>query len=96
MSTIRIRLGHESLDVTLAYLGCTQNLGSPVNDRFKLRTEVQQQEPNFQSAAVKRSTPVEAASREGIQCGHGGREDEQPAEPNPLSPAASYKSRLRS
>jgi len=26
---------------TLRYLGCKQNLGSPVNDRFKLRMDVQ-------------------------------------------------------
>jgi hypothetical protein len=58
-----------------------------VNDRFKLRAEAQQQEPNFESAVVKRSTPVETAFREGVECGHGGREDEQLAEPKPLSPA---------
>ena len=87
LEQIQFLLGHASVQTTERYLGCKQNLGSPVNDRFKLRTEVQQQEPNFESAAVKRSsTPVEAASREGIQGGHGGREDEQPAEPNPPSP----------
>jgi hypothetical protein len=67
-------LGHASVQTTEQYLGCKQNLGSPVIDRFKLRTEVQRQEPNFESTAVKRSTPVEAASREGTQCGHGGPE----------------------
>jgi site-specific recombinase XerD len=87
LEQIQFLLGHASVQTTERYLGCKQNLGSPVNDRFKLRTEVQQQESNFESAAVKRSTPVETASREGIQCGHGGREDEQPAEPSPLSPA---------
>jgi len=66
-------LGHASVQTTERYLGCKQNLGSPVNDRFKLRAEVQLWEPNKSVA-----TPVETASREGIQCGHGGHEDEQP------------------
>ncbi len=85
LEQIQFLLGHASVQTTERYLGCKQNLGSPVNDCFKLRTGVQQQEPNFESAAVKRSTPVEAASRGGIQCGHVGREDEQSAEPNPPS-----------
>jgi hypothetical protein len=58
-----------------------------VNDRFKLRAEAQQQEPTFEYAVVKRSTPLETALREGVECGHGGREDEQPVEPKPPSPA---------
>ena len=86
LEEIQFLLGHASVQTTERYLGCKQNLGSPVNDRFKLRTEVQQQEPNFEAAAVKRSTPVEAESREGIKCSHGGCEDEQPAEPNSPSP----------
>jgi site-specific recombinase XerD len=85
LEQIQFLLGHASVQTTERYLGCKQNLGSPVNDRFKLRTGVQQQ-PNFESAAVKRETPVEAASREGIQCGHAGREDEPSAEPHPPFP----------
>src|SRR5450432_2719668 len=87
LEQIQFLLGHASVQPTERYLGCKQNLGSPVNDRFQLRTEVQQPEPNFESAVVKSSTLVETAFREGIQCGHGGRDDEQPAEPKPLSPA---------
>jgi len=65
-----------------SYLGCKQNLGSPVNDRFKLRTEGQLRGPNFQSAAVKVATSLETLSREGIQCRHGVHEDEQPVPQN--------------
>jgi site-specific recombinase XerD len=81
LEQIQFLLGHASVQTTERYLGCKQNLGSPVNDRFKLRTEVQLREPNKSVA-----TPVETASREGIQRGHGGREDEQPVETKPLSP----------
>src|SRR4030081_2061929 len=78
LEQIQFLLGHASVQTTELYLGCKQNLGSPVNDRFTLRTEVQQQGPNFGSAAVKGATPVEKASRQGIECRHGGSEHEQP------------------
>ena len=78
-------LGHVSVQTTERYLGCKQNLGSPVNDRFQLRTDVQPPDMNCDSAAVKRSTPVETASREGIQCRRGGREDGQTIERKCLS-----------
>ena len=87
LEQIQFLLGHASVQTTERYLGCKQNLGSPVNDRFKLRTGVQLRGPNFESAAVKVATSLlETASREGIQCGHGGHNDEQPVEPNPPSP----------
>jgi len=86
LEQIQFLLGHASVQTTERYLGCKQNLGSPVNDRFKLRTEVQLRGPNFESAAVKVATPLETSSREGIQCRHGGHEDEQPVELNPPSP----------
>jgi len=38
---IQFLLGHASVQTTERYLGCKQNLGSPVNDRFKLRMDVQ-------------------------------------------------------
>jgi hypothetical protein len=87
LEQIQFLLGHASVQTTERYLGCKQNLGSPVNDRFKLRTGVQLRGPNFESAAVKVATSLlETASREGIQCGHGGHKDEQSVEPNPPSP----------
>jgi hypothetical protein len=39
--------GHVSVQTTERYLGCKQNLGRPVNDRFNPRSEVQVREPNL-------------------------------------------------
>ena len=69
---IQFLLGHASVQTTERYLGCKQNLGHPVNDRFSLES-VQMQEP----AAAKASTPVEMASKRGIDCGHGGSEHDK-------------------
>ena len=77
---IQFLLGHASVQTTERYLGCKQNLGSPVNDRFKLRMDVQPRDVKVESAMVKGSTPVETAPCQGIECRHGGREDEQPVE----------------
>jgi hypothetical protein len=46
-------LGHASVQTTERYLGCKQNLGHPVNDRFDLRTGVQPQEMKCKSVDVK-------------------------------------------
>jgi len=80
LEQIQFLLGHASVQTTERYLGCKQNLGSPVNDRFKLRMDVQPRDMNVESAMVKGSTPVETAPCQGIECRHGGREDEQPVE----------------
>ena len=80
LEQIQFLLGHASVQTTERYLGCKQNLGSPVNDRFKLRMDVQPRDVNVESAMVKGSTPVETAPCQGIECRHGGREDEQPVE----------------
>ena len=77
---IQFLLGHASVQTTERYLGCKQNLGSPVNDRFKLRMDVQPRDVKVESAMMKGSTPVETAPCQGIECRHGGREDEQPVE----------------
>jgi integrase len=63
LEQIQFLLGHASVQTTERYLGCKQNLGNPVNDRFKLRAEVQHQESNFEFAVVETSTPVETAFR---------------------------------
>src|ERR1700722_19366643 len=59
------------------YLGCKQNLGHPVNDLFDLRTDGRPHENQGESAPVKTSDPVDKASRQGIECRHGGSEHDQ-------------------
>jgi site-specific recombinase XerD len=86
LEQIQFLLGHASVQTTERYLGCKQNLGSPVNDRFKLMTAVQLRQANVEPAAVEGSTPVEISSRERIECGHRGHQDDQPVEPKSLSP----------
>jgi site-specific recombinase XerD len=85
LEQIQFLLGHASVQTTERYLGCKQNLGHPVNDLFNLNTGAQPHRMSVDSAAVKGNTAVETASREGIQCRHGGREGEQPVEPKLLS-----------
>lgn len=41
---IQFLLGHASIQTTERYLGCKQNLGHPVNDLFRLETNVQPEE----------------------------------------------------
>jgi hypothetical protein len=41
---IQFLLGHASIQTTERYLGCKQNLGHPVNDLFRLDTNVQLEE----------------------------------------------------
>ena len=38
LEQIQFLLGHASVQTTERYLGCKQNLGQPVNDRFNLGT----------------------------------------------------------
>jgi site-specific recombinase XerD len=82
LEQIQFLLGHASVQTTERYLGCKQNLGHPVNDLFDLGKDVQAQEMKSESVAVKRPTPVEMASRQGIECRHGGSEYDQPIPPN--------------
>src|SRR6266699_2357824 len=79
LEQIQFLLGHASVQTTERYLGCKQNLGSPVNDRFKLRLDVQPRDVNVESAMVKGSTP-ETSPCKGIECRDGGHADEQPVE----------------
>ena len=85
LEQIQFLLGHVSVQTTERYLGCKQNLGSPVNDRFSLKAQAQQGRQNSESTAPPEYEQVELASGEGIQCGHAGQEHEQPIEPEPLS-----------
>jgi site-specific recombinase XerD len=50
---IQFLLGHASIQTTERYLGCKQNLGHPVNDLFRLETNVQSEE-----AAILRNSPA--------------------------------------
>jgi len=63
LEQIQFLLGHASVQTTERYLGCKQNLGHPVNDRFELRTERRRpQENDDESATVESLRP----SRKGI------------------------------
>lgn len=73
---------HPRLPTTERYFGCKQNLGSPVNDRFKLRLDVQPRDVNVESAMVKGSPPVATVPCRGTECRDGGRADEQAVEAN--------------
>ena len=79
LEQIQFLLGHASVQTTERYLGCKQNLGSPVNDRFKLRVDVQPREQDRESVPAHGvSKPVEKPFGQGIECRHGGSEHEQP------------------
>ena len=79
-------LGHVSVQTTERYLGCKQNLGSPVNDRFNLRADLQQRQNGRESVAANGvREPVEKPFRQGIECRHGGVEyDQSVCEPGQL------------
>src|SRR6202521_1019389 len=86
LEQIQFLLGHASVQTTERYLGCKQNLGHPVNDLFDLKTDGRPHENDGESSPVKSSDPVEKASRQGIECHHGGSEHDQPVcDARPLS-----------
>jgi site-specific recombinase XerD len=79
LEQIQFLLGHASVQTTERYLGCKQNLGHPVNDLFDLRTDAVQQAKEEESVpADEAGETVEKAFGQGIECGHGGSEHEQP------------------
>jgi site-specific recombinase XerD len=77
LEQIQFLLGHASIQTTERYLGCKQNLGHPVNDLFDLRRDGWPHENDGESAPRKSSDPVEKASRQGVECRHGGSEHAQ-------------------
>jgi len=87
LEQIQFLLGHASVQTTERYLGCKQNLGHPVNDLFDLRTaEPSDEENNTECVRGMGTTPVEMASRQGIECRHGGSDHDQPVcDAQPLS-----------
>jgi len=79
LEQIQFLLGHASVQTTERYLGCKQNLGHPVNDLVDLRTDGQQQTKHVESIPANGAgEAVEKASGRGIECGHGGSENERP------------------
>ena len=79
LEQIQFLLGHASVQTTERYLGCKQNLGSPVNDRFKLRVDVQPREQDRESVPAHGvGKPVEKPFGQGIECRHRGSEHDQP------------------
>ena len=55
----QILLGHASIQTTERYLGCKQNLGHPVNDLFRLETNLQPEETLSEVAHAKEQDQVE-------------------------------------
>ena len=78
LEQIQFLLGHASVQTTERYLGCKQNLGHPVNDLFDLAKDGRPHENDVESARAKASDLVEMASRQGIECWHGGSNHDQP------------------
>jgi len=79
LEQIQFLLGHVSVQTTERYLGCKQNLGRPVNDRFNLRVDVQPRPKGRESVPVNgASEPVEKPVGQGLECRHGGSDHEQP------------------
>jgi site-specific recombinase XerD len=79
LEQIQFLLGHVSVQTTEHYLGCKQNLGHPVNDLFDLRIGVGHKMKGDESVpTTDKSDAVESACTQGIECRHGGSEDEQP------------------
>jgi site-specific recombinase XerD len=76
LEQIQFLLGHASVQTTERYLGCKQNLGHPVNDRFHLSGLIAPQQARSESGAVKGPIPVATASSHEIECRHGGSEHE--------------------
>jgi site-specific recombinase XerD len=86
LEQIQFLLGHVSVQTTERYLRCKQNLGHPVNDLFDLGPDGQPHENDGESAPVKASDEVEKASRQAIECRHGGSDHDQPVcDSRPLS-----------
>jgi integrase len=58
LEQIQFLLGHASVQTTERYLGCKQNLGHPVNDRFTLGIRIVSPAPDGGNEAVRQSAEV--------------------------------------
>jgi hypothetical protein len=69
LEQIQFLLGHASVQTTERYLGCKQNLGHPVNDRFTLDTVIASHAPESlnEAAPLSGKTTPEAHEIEGGQ-----------------------------
>jgi hypothetical protein len=59
-------------------LGCKENLEHPANDLFDVRRDGRPHENDGESGLLKSFDPVKKASRQAIECRHGGSEHDQP------------------
>jgi integrase len=79
LEQIQFLLGHASVQTTERYLGCKQNLGHPVNDRFTLGTFTASPNPNnrdqnVQSPEETAQEILELKATPRIKCEEGGTE----------------------
>jgi integrase len=76
LEQIQFLLGHASVQTTERYLGCKQNLGQPVNDRFTLGTRIASPAPDGLDETARRPGEIvrgiEGAQQ--IKYPEGGRE----------------------
>ena len=78
LEQIQFLLGHASVQTTERYLGCKQNLGHPVNDRFTLDPWIVSPVPDSGNEAVRQPAEVveeicEIEAVPEIKCPAGGR-----------------------
>jgi site-specific recombinase XerD len=83
LEQIQFLLGHASVQTTERYLGCKQNLGHPVNDRFHLDALGSPRQLPSEPGSLKGQVATTACH--GIECRHGGSDHERPCEPRQLS-----------
>jgi hypothetical protein len=79
LEQIQFLLGHASVQTTERYLGCKQNLGHPVNDRFALGTQIASPAPESSNQVVPLSGEnvreiCEIEPVQQIKCPEGGHE----------------------
>ena len=58
LEQIQFLLGHASVQTTERYLGCKQNLGHPVNDRFTLETRIASLDPERVNETVRKTGEI--------------------------------------